>query len=100
MIKNIFLGIFLLVAFSCNKNEDNNLVKEGKGTLFLSGGYAFCAEQIRLDNKDTLVISLFEFDIRQLKSGDRVSVKYKEKGINEFCPPYIDCEVIELRKIK
>ena len=97
MIKNIFLGIILLFAFSCNKNGVDDLVREGKGTLWLSGGYAYCAEQIRLDNGNTLIISYS--DIGQLKSGDRVIVKYKEKGINESCPPNIDCEVIELRKI-
>lgn len=86
------------MAFSCNKNEVDDSIKQGKGTLFLSGGYAYCAEQIRLDNKDTLIISLF--DIGQLKSGDRVSVKYKEKGKNKYCTSYTDCEVIELRKIQ
>lgn len=97
MIKNIFLSVMLLLAFSCNKNGIDDSVKEGKGVLWLSGGYAYCAEQIRLDNGQTLIIS--PFDIGRLKSGDRVKVKYREKGINESCPPHIDCEIIAIRKI-
>jgi len=39
-------------------------------------------------------------DIISFTSGDRVDVKYKEIGINENCPPGIDCEIIEIKKIK
>ena len=58
----------------------------------------YCAEQLHLDNGDTLIAirgALFSF-----KSGDRVNVKYKESGINENCSPYINCEIIEINKIE
>lgn len=98
MTKNIFLGVLLLAVFSCNKNETDDSIKQGKGDLFVSGAIYGCAVQIRLDSKDTITISAME--INTLKSGDRVSVKYKEIGKNKYCTSYTDCEVIELRKIK
>jgi hypothetical protein len=38
-------------------------------------------------------------NIIAFKSGDRVSFKYKETGINQFCPPKIDCELFEIKRI-
>lgn len=39
-------------------------------------------------------------DLMSFTFGDRVSVKYKEIGINKFCSPGIDCEIIEIKKIE
>ena len=84
---------------SCNKNdvvvEDG--IKQGIGKVWLSGGLAYCAEQIHLDNGDTLIVSIEE--IISFKTDDSIKVKFKELGINEFCSPFIDCEIIEIRKV-
>lgn len=39
-------------------------------------------------------------DIIAFRTGDRVKVKYKEIGLNESCTPGIDCEIIEIKKVK
>ncbi|MDH5604914.1 MAG: hypothetical protein OEY51_13280, partial [Cyclobacteriaceae bacterium] len=61
------------------------------------GGLAYCAEQIHLDNGDTLIVSSMK--IFSFTSGDRVNVKYREIGTNEFCPPGMDCKLIEIKKV-
>lgn len=92
------LFTLLAVQFSCNKDNDENDFKHENASVWLSGGLAHCAEQLRLDNGDTLIVHDI-FTIYTFKSGDRVSVKYKEIGINENCYPYIDCEIVEIKKI-
>ena len=89
------LGLFFSLS-SCDKEE--NSIKQENGNVWLSGGLYYCAEQVRLDNGDTLVVSLE--DIISFRSGDRVNVKYKEIGVNENCLQYIDCEIIEINKIE
>ena len=96
MTKKILLGLALVFALSCNKDDDDDSIKQENGNVWLSGGLAYCAEQIHLDNGDTLIVNVE--DIISFTSGDRVSVKYKEIGINKFCSPSIDCEIIEIRK--
>ena len=98
MIKPVLLGVTLFLAISCNKDDGEDSVKQENGNVWLSGGLAYCAEQIHLDNGDTLIVTLEE--IISFKSGDQVIVKYKEIGINEFCPPCIDCEIIEIIKVE
>jgi hypothetical protein len=101
MIKKIaLLGYALMLLFSCNKKDDvdDGIIKQGNGKVWLSGGLWYCAEQIHLDNGDTLVVSIEE--IISFKTDDRVKVEYKELGINEFCPPFIDCEIIEIKKVE
>lgn len=97
MTKRILLGLALIFALSCNKDHDGDSFKQENGKVWLSGGLAFCAEQIHLDNGDKLIVNIV--DIRSFTSGDRVSVKYKENGINKSCSPCIDCEIIEIKKI-
>lgn len=97
MIKTVLFGVTLFLAISCNKDDGEDSVKQENGNVWLSGGLAYCAEQIHLDNGDTLIVSLDE--IISFKSGDQVTVKYKEIGINDFCPPSIDCEILEIIKI-
>jgi len=94
-MKKVLLGLTLLVVLSCNKDDGDALIKQETGEVWLSGGLAYCAEQIHLDNGVTLIVNNIE-DIMSFKSGDRVTVKYKEIGINEFCSPGIDCEIIEI----
>ena len=97
-MKKILFGLILLFALSCNKDNNEDDVKQEIGNVWLSGGLAYCAEQIHLDNGDTLIVNLE--DIISFTSGDRVNVKYKEIGINEFCSPGIDCEIIEIKKVE
>ena len=97
MTKKILLGLVLLFALSCNKDV-GDAIKQEIGNVWISGGLAYCAEQIHLDNGDTLIVKIE--DIISFKSGDRVSVKYKEIGINMLCPPSIDCEIIEINKVE
>ena len=89
------LGL-LIILYSCKKEE--HPIKQENGYVWMSGGLYFCAEQIRLDNGDTLVVSLE--DIISFRSGDRVNVKYREIGVNENCLQYFDCEIIEISKIQ
>jgi hypothetical protein len=37
-------------------------------------------------------------DLMSFTFGDRVSVKYKEIGINKFCSSGIDCEIVEIKR--
>jgi hypothetical protein len=97
MIKNILIGLALIFAFSCNKDNDDDFISQEKGIIWLSGGVAFCAEQIHLDNGDTLIVNIE--DVISFVSGDRVSVKYKELGINESCPSGLNCEIVNIIKI-
>lgn len=98
MIKKLLLGMAILIAFSCDKNNDDETVKQEIGNIWLSGGLAYCAEQIHLDNGIKLIVN--PEDVIPFKSGDRVTVKYKEKGLNEYCPPCINCEIVEILKAK
>ena len=95
MMKKVLLGLTLLVVLSCNKDDGDALIKQESGKVWLSGGLAYCTEQIHLDNGVTLIVNNIE-DIISFKSGDRVTVMYKEIGINEFCSPGINCEIIEI----
>lgn len=96
MTRKILFGLALVFALSCNKDDDNDSIKQGNGEVWLSGGLAYCAEQIHLDNGSTLIVNME--DIISFKSGDRVNVKYKETGLNKTCSPGIDCEIIEIKK--
>jgi len=96
MKKNIFIGLAFIIALSCSNEDEANGVKQEYGSMWLSGGLATCATQIHLDNGVALIVEFNE--IGDLKSGDRVKVKYKAKGIKESCPPGIECEVIEIKK--
>jgi len=93
-MKKVLLGLTLLAFLSCKKDEGDNIIKQESGEVWVSGGLAYCAEQIHLDNGVTLIVKIE--DLISFKSGDRVTVKYKEIGINEFCSPSIDCEIIEI----
>lgn len=88
----------LLLALSCNKENNIPIIKQENGIVWRSGGLANCAEQIHLDNGDTLIVKTKE--IKSYKSEERVSLKYKEIGINTFCAPGIDCDIIEIKKIE
>ena len=96
MTNRILLGLVLVFFISCNKDDGHDgSIKQQNGDVWLSGGLAVCAEQIHLDNGDTLIV-IFE-DIVSLRTGDRVNVKYKEIGLNESCTPGIDCEIIQIK---
>ena len=98
MIKNISFGLILLFALSCNNKDNEDVIKQENGEVWLSGGLYYCAQQVRLDNGDTLIVSLE--DLISFRSGDRVNLKYKEIGVNENCSQYIDCVIIEIKKIE
>lgn len=93
MKQRLFYILTLLIVLSCNKEDSD--IKQADGEVWNSGGLYYCAQQIRLDNGDTLVIS--KDDIITITG--RVNIKYREKGINENCSPYIDCEIIKIKKI-
>ncbi|UZD22836.1 hypothetical protein PBT90_05315 [Algoriphagus halophytocola] len=96
MKKIIFYGLLLLSVPSCSM-DDEDFIRTETGEIWLSGGLNHCAHQIRLDTGDTLVVDLK--DLSDYITGDRVSVKYKELGLNEFCSPKIDCSIIEISKL-
>lgn len=96
-MKRILLGLTLVFVFSCDKIKDNDdSIKRASGKVWFSGGLAVCAEQIHLDNGDTLIVNME--DVISFKSGDLVNVTYKETGINKSCIPGINCEIIEIKK--
>ncbi len=76
MTKKIFIGLMLIFILSCSNDDVNDSILQESGNIWLSGGLAFCAEQIHLDNGDTLIVDSEE--ILSFTSGDRVSVKYKK----------------------
>lgn len=99
MARRILFGLVLVILLSCTDDKGNDgSIKQQDGVVWLSGSLVICAEQIHLDNGDTLIVK-FE-DIIAFRSGDRVNVKYKEIGLNESCAPGIDCEIIEIKKIQ
>lgn len=99
MAKRLLFGLVLALFLSCNENDGNEVsIKQEYGVVWLSGGLAVCAEQIHLDNGDTLIVKLE--DIIVFRTGDRVNVKYKEIGLNKSCSPGIDCEIIGIKKIQ
>lgn len=98
MIKKVLFGLILVFALSCNKDDSEDSIKQENGNVWISGGLMYCAVQIHLDKGDTLIVKIE--DVISFRSGDRVTVKYKEIGINEFCPTGIDCEIIEIRKVE
>lgn len=96
----ILLFLFIALFTSCEKEESNNEAeqKEGTGTIWLSGGLYFCAEQIHLDSGDTLIV-VNNSEIIQFQSGDHVLLKYRETGDKASgCNIGIDCEVLEVKK--
>lgn len=97
MIKKALLGLIVLFSLSCNKDDNGDAIKQATGNIWLSGGLFYCAEQIHLTNGDTLIVPIAK--IISFKSGDKVTLKYKEIGINEFCSPSINCEIIEIKKV-
>ena len=98
MRKIILLVFALVIALFCKKNDHHDSVKLEIGSVWLSGGLAYCAAQIRLDNGETIIVKLE--DTIFYTSGDRVSVKYREIGINKNCSPGIDSEIIEIKKVE
>lgn len=98
MSKNSLFGLALLFAVSCNQDDDDRFIKQENGTVWISGGLMYCPEQLHLDSGDTLIVNLE--DIVSFTSDDRVRVKYREMGINEFCSPGIDCEIIDIIKVE
>jgi hypothetical protein len=99
MKRLMWFGFMAILLLSCDKRDDDDKgINQENGKVWLSGGLAFCAEQLHLDNGDTLIASIEK--IGTLKTGDRVVVKYRELGISTACPPYINCEIIEITKVE
>lgn len=98
MTKAMLLGLLLVVSFACINDDDDDAIRQEVGEVWLSGGLAVCAEQIHLDNGDTLIVSVE--DVNSLSSGDRVSLKYRERGVSESCTPGINSDIVEIIKIQ
>ena len=98
MTRNRLFPLVLFFAFSCIDDQEKSSLRQEEGRVWLSGGLASCAEQIHLDNGDTLIVGDIE-EILSFTSAERVQVKYKELGRNQFCSNGIDCEILEIEKI-
>ena len=104
LFRAIIFSILIIISFSCSKETDEkDNIKEGIGTVWLSGGLAFCAIQIRMEKGDTLIpIDLTnEMKLMHFKMDDKVKVKYREiipKQSN--CLIGNDCEIIEINLIE
>ncbi|MEB2777833.1 hypothetical protein SYJ56_21135 [Algoriphagus sp. D3-2-R+10] len=97
MKKHIIFLFASLLLLSCN-SDDEDILRTENGEIWRSGGLYYCAEQIHLDNGDTLIVNIK--DVITYVGGDRVTIKYKELGRNENCSYGINCQVIELNKIE
>lgn len=101
MSKIVWTIVFIFL-FSCGKEtEDVELqVLEGTGTVWLSGGLAYCATQFRMENGDTLIPNQFTTELVKLKAGNRIRLKYQELTIRESgCKIGKDCKIIEVKVI-
>ena len=97
----IIFSILFIISFSCSKETDEkDNIKEGRGTVWLSGGLYYCATQIRMTKGDTLIPIDFinEMKLMHFKMDDKVQVKYRELDSNESgCLIGKDCEIIEIK---
>ncbi|WP_192349155.1 hypothetical protein [Algoriphagus sp. Y33] len=82
---------------SCN-TDDEDIMKTGNGEIWRSGGLYYCAEQIHLNNDDTLIVHIRDVD--DYAGGDRITIIFKELGRNENCCYEINCRIIELNKLE
>ena len=99
MKKTLLTALLFAFLFSCvDEDKDEAAIKQQEGEIWRSGGLALCAEQIHLANGDTLIVDLE--DIMDFSAGDRVNVRYTERGLNEACAPGINGEIIEIRKME
>jgi hypothetical protein len=102
-MRNKILFIILgLLLFSCSEEttNDNQDWQTGIGEVWLSGGLFFCAEQIHMQNGDTLIPVNIE-KIMVFQSGQKINVKYKELEICETnCTIGKDCEILEIQIIE
>ena len=96
----LFIALLSLPIFlSCEKGKSETGGQTEMGTVWLSGGLYYCAEQIRLDAGDTLIV-VNEEKILSFKSGDRVKVNYVKTDQNvSGCTIGTDCEIIDIEKI-
>ena len=101
LFRAIIFSILLFISFSCSKETDEkDNIKEGRGTVWLSGGFYFCAIQIRMEKGDTLIpVDLTnEMKLMHFKMDDKVRVKYRELDSKESgCSIGNDCEIIEIK---
>ncbi|MCE7056747.1 hypothetical protein LZF95_18840 [Algoriphagus sp. AGSA1] len=98
MKNNIILMLAVSLAIlSCN-SDDQDIIKTDNGKIWRSGGLYYCAEQIHLDNGDTLIVNIK--DVINYIGGDRVTIKYKELDRNKNCSYGINCQIVELKKIE
>jgi len=69
----IFAIAILAFLISCGKEKENDelLFLEGTGTVWFSGGLMYCANQIRMENGDTLIPNQFSAELMKLKTGNR-----------------------------
>lgn len=105
IFQTIILLIVLNISFSCSKKSDEEEfdIKEGTGTVWLSGGLAFCAVQIRMEKGDTLIPVDRENEMKVLhfNGDDKVQMRYKVFDSKESgCSIGKDCEIIEINLIE
>ncbi|MBT3384005.1 MAG: hypothetical protein HN778_13465 [Prolixibacteraceae bacterium] len=101
MKNKLFWIAVLLILFSCSKETDEKKfeIKKGTGTVWLSGGLAFCATQIRMDSGDTLIP--VNEQILFYQGGQQVRISFSELEIRESgCSIGKDCEIIEITVIE
>ena len=101
-MNKIIALIILISLFSCGKEHENEepMIMEGTGTVWLSGGLMYCAIQLRMENGDTLIPNQFSTEIMKLKTGNRIRLKYQELTIRESgCTIGKDCKIIEINVI-
>jgi hypothetical protein len=102
-MSKIISFLLLIILFSCSNEKEidtEDEVKNGIGTVWLSGGLYFCATQIRMEKGDTL-IPVGEPEIMFYKSGMRINVTYTELHTKELgCSIGKDCKIIDYEVIE
>ncbi|HSI77890.1 MAG TPA: hypothetical protein VK957_18470 [Lunatimonas sp.] len=97
-MNRVYSILFITALTACSTDIEDVDIQQADGNVWRSGGLMFCADQLHLDNGDTLVVSLE--DIHSFISGDKISVTYQETGVNESCPNFTNCKIIEIRKVE
>jgi hypothetical protein len=101
---NKIVWIFILIfLFSCGKEaeDDEPLVLDGTGTIWLSGGLMYCPTQVRMENGDTLIPNQFNTELMKLKTGTRIRLKYQLLTVSDSgCTIGKDCKIYEVNVIE
>lgn len=98
-MKNTLAFIAILFLLSCSEEKEELLPgqKEANGTVWVSGGLFYCAEQIRTNKGDTLIPMMNGRNQFHYQMGQKVYVVYEElNDVEPGCNNAIACKIIKV----